>query len=341
MRAFAVSAMMIVAWLLPTAPASAWDDQGHELIGAIADAMLGNSKAGLQARQILGYGLSSAAKWPDCVRGVRKDSSGFKYDGGTPACSEFESPAEVARMIDYARRNWSNCRKPPPDGCHTRYHSTDVAIQRDGYSRSFFGTGNDDIVSALDSAVLVLQFQSAEPPISIRDKKEALLLIAHFVGDLHQPLHVGAVYLRSDGSLTDPDKPPNQSPGTIEKDNATRGGTDILIEGRANLHAMWDDVPRDWGRNATSELLAKAKAVPPSKAQVDMLAALWAGETVRLANNAFKGLTFGNRNDQGKWPATVDNAFLYRTKLENMQRQQIIKGAARLAELLREIWPEE
>jgi hypothetical protein len=133
----------------------------------------------------------------------------------------------------------------------------------------------------------------------------------------------------------------NQSPGTIEKDNATRGGADILIEGRANLHAMWDDVPHDWGRNATPELLAKAKAVPPSKAQVDMLAALWAGETVRLSNNAFKGLTFGARNDQGKWPATVDNAFLYRTKLENMQRQQIIKGGARLAELLREIWPEE
>ena len=107
------------------------------------------------------------------------------------------------------------------------------------------------------------------------------------------------------------------------------------------LEELWDDVPHDWGRNATPELLAKAKAVPPSKAQVDMLAALWAGETVRLSNNAFKGLTFGSRNDQGKWPATVDNAFLYRTKLENMQRQQIIKGGARLAELLREIWPEE
>ena len=198
-------------------------------------------------------------------------------------------------MIDYARRNWSNCRKPPTDGCHTRYHFADVAIQRDGYSRSFFGTGNDDIVSALDSAVLVLQFQPAEPPISIRDKKEALLLIAHLVGDLHQPLHVGAVYLRPDGSLTDPDTPANQNPGTIEKNNATHGGTDILIEGRANLHAMWDDVPHDWGRNATPELLAKAKAVPPSKANVDMLAALWAGETVRLSNDAFKGLTFGNQ----------------------------------------------
>ena len=341
MRAFAVSAMMIAAWSLPTAPALAWDDQGHELIGAIADAMLGNSKAGLQARQILGYGLNSAAKWPDCVRGVHKESSGFTYDGGAPACSEFESPAEVARMIDYARRNWSNCRQPPPDGCHTKYHFADVAMQRNGYSRSFFGTGNDDIVSALQSAVLVLQFQPAEPPISIRDKKEALLMIAHFVGDLHQPLHVGAVYLRSDGSLTDPDTPPNQNPGTIEKNNATRGGNDILIEGSSSLHAMWDNVPHDWGRNATPELLAKAKAVPLSKAQVDMLAALWAGESVRLSNDAFKGLTFGNRNDQGKWPATVDNAFLYRTKLENMQRQQIIKGGARLAELLREIWPEE
>jgi hypothetical protein len=341
MRAFAVSAMMIAAWSLPTVPALAWDDQGHELIGAIADSMLGNSKAGLQARQILGYGLSSAAKWPDCVRGVHKESSGFKYDGGGPACSEFESPAEVARMIDYARRNWSNCRQPPPDGCHTRYHFADVAMQRNGYSRSFFGTGNDDIVSALQSAVLVLQFQPAEPPISIRDKKEALLMIAHLVGDLHQPLRVGAVYLRSDGSLTDPDTPPNQNPGTIEKNNATHGGADILIEGGANLQAKWDDIPRDWGRNVTPELLAGAKAVPLSKAQVDMLAALWAGESVRLSHDAFTGLTFGARNDQGKWPATVDSAFLYRAKLENMQRQQIIKGGARLAELLREIWPEE
>jgi hypothetical protein len=341
MRTFAVSAMMIAAWFLPAAPAWAWYDQGHEMIGAIADTMLGNSKAGVQARQILGYGLASAAKWADCVRGVHKDASGFKYEAGSPGCSEFESPAEVARMVDYARRNWSNCRRLPTDGCHTRYHFADVAIQRDGYSRSFFGTGNDDIVSALDSAVLVLQFQPAEPPISIRDKKEALLLIAHLVGDLHQPLHVGALYLRPDGSLTDPDVPSGQNPGAIEKNNATRGGTDILIEGRANLHAMWDDVPHDWGRNATPELVAKAKAVPPSKANVDMLAALWAGETVRLSNEAFKGLTFGPRNDQGKWTATVDNAFLYRTKLENMQRQQIIKGGARLAELLREIWPDE
>jgi hypothetical protein len=341
MRALAVSAMMVAAWFLPTAPALAWDDQGHELIGAIADTMLGNSKAGVQARQILGYGLRSAAKWPDCVRGVRKEAGGFKYDGGGPACSEFDSPAEVARMIDYARRNWSNCRQPPPDGCHTRYHFADVAMQRDGYSRSFFGTGNDDIVSALQSAVLVLQFQPAEPPISIRDKKEALLMIAHLVGDLHQPLHVGAVYLRPDGSVTDPDTPPNQNPSSIEKNNATRGGNDILIEGSSSLHAMWDDVPHDWGRNATPELLAKAKAVPLSKAQVDMLGALWAGESVRLSHDAFTGLTFGARNDQGKWPATADNAFLYRTKLENMQRQQIIKGGARLAELLREIWPEE
>jgi hypothetical protein len=341
MRAFAVSAMMIAAWSLPPAPALAWDDQGHELIGAIADAALANSKAGLQVRQILGYGLHSAAKWADCVRGVQKESSGFKYDGGTAACSEFGSPAEVARMIDYARRNWSNCRKPPPEGCHTRYHFAEVAVQRDGYSRSFFGTGNDDIVSAIESAVLMLQFQPAEPPFSIRDKKEALLMIAHLVGDLHQPLHVGAVYLRPDGSLVDPDTPTNQTASTIERSNATHNANDILIEGSPSLHAMWDAISSGWGRQATPELLAKAKAVPRSNAQVDMLAAIWAGETVRLSSDAFKGLTFGARNDQGKWPTAIDNAFLYRTRLENMQRQQLIKAGARLAELLKEIWPDE
>jgi hypothetical protein len=341
MKAFAVSAMMIAAWSLPAAPASAWDDQGHELIGAIADAMLGNSKAGLQARQILGYGLHSAAKWPDCVRGVQKSSRGFTYDGGMPACSEFSNPAEVARMIDYARRNWSNCRNPPPDGCHTRYHFTSVALQRDGYSRSFFGTSNDDVVSAIESAVLVLQFQPAEAPFSIKDEKEALLMIAHFVGDLHQPLHVGAAYLRPDGSLMDPDTPPNQNANAIERNNATHGGRDTLIQGSASLDAMWDAIPRDWGRAATPELLAQAKAVPASNAQIDMLASIWAGETVRLSRDVFKGLAFGDRNNQGKWPVTVDNAFLYRMKLENMQRQQIVKGGARLAQLLREIWPDE
>src|SRR5260370_1900700 len=64
MRAFAVSAMMIVAWLLPMAPASAWDDQGHELIGAIADAMLGTSKPGPPAPQIPCSRLRSAPKLP-------------------------------------------------------------------------------------------------------------------------------------------------------------------------------------------------------------------------------------------------------------------------------------
>src|SRR5262245_7794531 len=213
MTRLAVSALLIAAW---SAPAMAWEGQGHELVGAIADAVLADSRAGRQARQILGYGLHSAAKWPDCVRGVHKDSTGFHYDGGNDDCTEFNNPAEIARMIDYARRNWTNCKTPPRSGCHTEYHFADVAVQRSAYSRSYFGTSYDDIVSALGSAVLVLQGKPALPPFSIKDKKEALILIAHLVGDLHQPLHVGAVYLRQNGGLMDPDAPPHQDPKTIE-----------------------------------------------------------------------------------------------------------------------------
>ncbi|WP_409362753.1 S1/P1 nuclease [Bradyrhizobium sp. CIR18] len=36
----------------------------------------------------------------------------------------------------------------------------------------------------------------------MKDKKEALFVLSHLVGDLHQPLHVGAVYLDSAGHVS-------------------------------------------------------------------------------------------------------------------------------------------
>jgi hypothetical protein len=41
----------------------------------------------------------------------------------------------------------------------------------------------------------VLKGGAAPAPFSLKDQREALLLLTHYVGDLHQPLHVGAIYL--------------------------------------------------------------------------------------------------------------------------------------------------
>ena len=67
------------------------------------------------------------------------------------------------------------------------------------------GTNEHDLVGAVTAAIAVLRDMTPSGPFSIADKKEALFLLAHFLGDLHQPLHVGAVYLDEHGRLVDPD----------------------------------------------------------------------------------------------------------------------------------------
>jgi len=76
--------------------------------------------------------------------------------------------------------------------------------QRGHFDRNFQGTNDHDIVAAINAATAVLLERPSPPPFKIADKREALFLLAHLVGDLHQPLHVGAVYLDKDGNLVDP-----------------------------------------------------------------------------------------------------------------------------------------
>src|SRR3977135_2242297 len=87
------------------------------------------------------------------------------------------------------------------------FHFDDVAIERNGFDRSFQGTNEHDLVAAIGAAIAVLTDKPVPPPFafSIKGKREALLLLTHFIGDLHQPLHVGAVYLDNNGQLVDPD----------------------------------------------------------------------------------------------------------------------------------------
>ena len=67
----------------------------------------------------------------------------------------------MARMEDYISRNWSNCFYEANHDCDEAYHFADVAIQHDGYSRSYVGISDHDIVSTIDAAIMVLQ---DEPP---------------------------------------------------------------------------------------------------------------------------------------------------------------------------------
>jgi hypothetical protein len=129
-----------------------------------------------------------------------------------------------------------------------------VAIELDHFDRRFEGTNDHDMVGAITAAIAVMRDKTPSGPYSIADKKDALFMLAHFVGDLHQPLHVAAVYLDVDGHLVDPDAAHQIDPAT-----ETQGGN-LIHYGHHVFHTKWDAIPEDLSEAATPELLCLAKS---------------------------------------------------------------------------------
>ena len=335
------------ALLYPTI-ASAWGYQGHEVVGSVADRLL-KPNAKQQVRQILGFTLRTAGPWGDCVKSVvRHDDGTFHYEVDPDhlefevPCTSFSSKEERARIVDYAARNWFTCSYKPDGferGCHNTFHFGDIAVQRNNFDRSFQGTNDHDVVAAISAAIAVLTDKPVPPPFSIKDKKEALFMLAHFMGDLHQPLHVGSVYLDANGNLVDPDVAHQIDPAT-----ETIGGNAIQDQ-NVNLHHEWDDIPTDIGEAATRELLADASALPASQGPIESWPAAWASDTILVSHDAFAGLNFrlaethpGNP-PSNKWTVLFEDHIAYLRWQDAIKRKQLAKGGARLAELLNAIWP--
>jgi hypothetical protein len=336
--------MLIAAFLAVSicwgGQAWAWAYQGHEIVGSIADKLL-RDHARREVAGILGISLQTAAPWADCVKSVRVDGSGFKYD---PAkleyripCAPFENDSETARMEDFVARNWRNCIvNGRAENCHGSYHYTDISIQRDHYDSAYEGASEHDIVGAINAAIHVLRDEPVPPPFSLRDKKEALLLLAHLLGDLHQPLHVGAVYLDAGGTPIDPDVH-GPGPAAIE----TAGGNN-LIDGQTTLHIEWDATPLKLGTAADAEMLDRARAVPDTPGPIGDFAAAWASETLVASHAAFAGLTFQGiqpfNPDKPRWSVHFGDAAAACQNDAALKQAQLAKAGARLAQLLNAIW---
>jgi hypothetical protein len=209
-------ALGFLFYLLSPSAALAWGYQGHRVVGSIATELL-NDNAKAKVKEILNppgtrdpspgnheFDLRKAGPWADCVKAVAKNPDGtFKYKLND-LHPEYELPCipfrdERAAMEDYASRNWSTCLYPadpakPQLGCHNTFHFDDVALQRGSFDRTYQGTNEHDLLAAIGAMIAVLSDKPIPPPVppstfafSIKDKREALLLLTHFIGDLHQP----------------------------------------------------------------------------------------------------------------------------------------------------------
>lgn len=177
--------LLAVLLLLLPAPALAWGEYGHRLVGKIAyDEASRTTRQAI--RQLLKHRaeldtptcklttLADAAVWPDCVRGLgdRFDFAVTWHYQNISVCQDFDIAAKC------------------PDGnCVTTQITAQTAILADR--------------SRTDA-----------------ERLQALAFVAHFVGDVHQPLHVG--------------------------DKGDRGGNDVFVDypptpgPRLKLHRIWD-----------------------------------------------------------------------------------------------------
>jgi len=335
------AAWMLLLGAMLSAPCRAWGPEGHQTVGAIADRLLVGTPTGKAVSKLLNGGkLQQAALWPDCAKGVKQKPTGefyFFVDPRYTECALYENQAGKQAMVAFVKRNWDGCHPAADEEhCPNQYHYADVAIERDSYDRADVGTSDHDIVSAINAAVAVLKGQAAPAPFSIASQREALRLLAHFVGDVHQPLHVGAIYLRPSGAEVDPDHT------TFEPATKTRGGNQLQIGPKDQLHGEWDGIPDAQKLpQFLSEGVAAATTVPATAGPIESWAAQWATESVVASHAAFMGLGFAAEVDAGRpsqhWPTTEPAG--YAATRAAIQKQQLVKAGARLAQLLNAIFP--
>ncbi|MBB5606585.1 MULTISPECIES: S1/P1 nuclease [unclassified Janthinobacterium] len=188
----------------------AWGNDGHRAVGAIADQLLKGSVAQAELNKLLlpGESLEKIANWPDCVKGT--------YCG-----------PQTPEMLAYVAANPK----------HSEYHYTDIPFQNAHYHDHDVGSADDDIVQTLKQAILVLQGKD-DPATNPHQftKRQALILITHLVGDIHQPLHVGAAFVAKDGHFVVPATQAQVDEVAIFD---ARGGNNLLLDD-AKITALSD-----------------------------------------------------------------------------------------------------
>jgi len=329
---------LILCTVVAAIPTSAWPwgSEGHETVGAIADLLI-QDKPAVRGKvdQILGgKSLSEVSIFPDCAKHPK-------------ICNENKLTDE---QEDYVRKN--------PD--HANYHFTDVPIQQKRYVAKSAGTGDDDVVGIIGYAIKVLRGQappSQDPPNL--NEAQALWVLVHLVGDVHQPLHVGAVYYDGQcNAIVDPNVVgaglPKFGIGGIVL--GTTGGNDLMITQSEELHGFWDDTAVTLaarlknlkGKVDPKTFAQKIVSQPPNNFQTsgnpEGWATQWATESLLLATDALNEPVFGQasvkHNHKGPntctAPVSIDDD--YKKMAGKTALDQLGKAGFRLAALLTRIF---
>lgn len=304
-----------------------WGSEAHETIGLLAERQIAGTRAAAEVRKLLRSGetLAVASTWADRIK-----RGGFD-----------------AESNDYLLRNPG----------HLSYHYTDIPFQAAAYRPDLIGARPDDLVHLYGRCIAILRGRSdAKNNTTGITPRVALLLVAHFAGDIEQPFHVGGGYIAEvDGRprFVDPRGRPR---GSYRSDI----GANALMFGPGNLHFYWDIMAvrramaqsgGSLGPRAYADWLAanfKPQADWDAKGDPASWPAQWAGSILPLARETRAGLRLGLRVEvpnpsapppyRSEWTVALPPE--YERRATNAVGPQLARGGHRLARLLQAIWPE-
>lgn len=317
-----------LAAALASRPALAWGSDGHRVVGAIAAQLIAGSSAEQHVAALLlpGETLELATVWADCIKPTAPASCGARSE----------------EMNAFAAANPG----------HAGFHYADLPFQVEHYQDHALGTRADDLVQILRQAIGVLQgrLDTVSNPHHFT-QRQALLMVAHLAGDLHQPLHISGAYVARDGGFATPTQRSQLKDGSVFD---TRGGQDLLVDGEHGLHNYWDHVlvaaqlrragaesPQQFARQA----IEAGPALEPNLGEPAGWPYQWADTSLAAAKQVFQGVTLGpmtQRIDQQgvarrAWPLKLPAG--YEAAGGELVRAELIQGGYHLAALLKAIWP--
>jgi S1/P1 nuclease len=348
----------------------AYGPTGHEIVGSVADELIAGTPAAEKISKLIdGMTLERASTVADEIKGWDKrgvdDQKSFHYS--------------AYRNLDRQLRDFWRANAPAPDASSTApshhwFHYTDVPVTPpQKYHDGATGRSNWDIVHMISYCIQVVEGHLPENNERKITKPIGVILLAHYVADIHQPLHVGAEYFDQQGRIADPDK--NKSALGDE------GGNTFALElsdepprrrgiHKKKFHGFWDfdavnalfpGLPSGLHKSELQSSIEPLKKTfvhglathdpanwrLPSSVPVEAYAEVWADEILPIAREAHERLKFRYVEptlDGGRFVAageaienTAPDRTPYRAWATNVVRDELHKAGWRLADLLKKI----
>ena len=332
-----VSIWLTVILLAPSIPVFGWGSDGHQTVGKIASLRI-KPRTAQKIAEILkpGETLASISTWADTVKERMGTSD-----------PDMDTNAFLQDMVH--------------NGKNREWHYDNLPLNCRSYQTCTGFTVDHDVVNMINVSIRTLQGRpDPKHPLS---KRNALRLLVHLVGDMHQPLHVGTGFIDERG----PGGPIviERDPRTIKRKNLEndRGGNQLIIDhNRKRLHSFWDfdlvtSLMLATDKQTSDELgLFLQQSVRPRsswspRGRLDSWAAQWATDSLQQSReHTYRGVSIVRKRvvavmQDGKpvvnngQPVTetvydIMRPGNYETLNREIVRQQLSKGGFRLAKLL-------